>query len=71
MLGMVEFVVSNQLDDEGKIIDKLITITTYTPKQTTSSLTELNNKKIKLETQKTAIDAELADINKILTEVKL
>jgi hypothetical protein len=70
-LNMVDFSISDQLDAEGKIIDKYITITTYntTSKQQTYSTGELKIKEMELEGKKAAIDKELDEINLILAEV--
>lgn len=67
---MVETKITDQLDKEGKVIDKIIEITRYTPNIQILSKTEVIKRVASLEAQILALQTELNEYNSILLECK-
>lgn len=63
---MVNFTHVNQLDKEGKVVDKIITITRQRPHIETFSLTQLEKKKAELEEKRDRLSVEIAEIDLVI-----
>jgi len=61
----------DQKDAEGKVIDKILTITEYKPQIKVMSLTELKNKVESLESKKNQILMSAEEVQKEIKELNL
>ena len=62
--------ISDQLDNKGKVIDKIAEITTQINSSYSISQTEILKKKSNLETQITKLQAEVKEFDNIIKEMK-
>ena len=64
------FTTKDQKDAEGKIVDKIITITEYKPQIKVYSLTELKNKIEELELKKNQFLMSAEEVQKIINDLQ-
>jgi bacterioferritin (cytochrome b1) len=70
---ITEYIITDQLDKDGKVIDKYAVITTEVKsyQSSTFSTKEMEKKRDDLSAQITELQSQLADIIKILGEMKI
>lgn len=63
---MVEFILEDQKDASGKVVDKIAVITTYTTQTERKSFATLRTEKMHLQESIETINAAIAEIDEIL-----
>jgi hypothetical protein len=66
----MDFVIKDQLDTKGEVVDKLIVVTKYNPVVSTRSLTELRIELFRLTKDRDVLQAQIDELNLLIGEVE-